>query len=185
MHRGSKSDEGVPNPRLEVGERGIESVDLGQMQLEHEPMVGCDPAVERRDEVGPGRFEASRRAVCQAVGIGFSGDEGLENRAPTRAPDVADHFGQLDVRVFEGLLDALRVSSGLTNQLRPRSGEVAQVPHRSGGTKLLRISPNASQSAIHVASFWSRFRPGRVRMCIALASTRVRRPSRTCHTGLQ
>ena len=54
-----------------------------------------------------------------------------------------------------------------------------------GGTRLPRISPWASRSAIQVASFMSLLRPGMFRMCIALANTSSNRPSKTCQTGFQ
>ena len=47
------------------------------------------------------------------------------------------------------------------------------------------MSPWASRSAIHVASFMSVLRPGTFRMCAALARTNVRVSSSTCQTGFQ
>src|SRR5438094_389758 len=54
-----------------------------------------------------------------------------------------------------------------------------------GGTKLLRISPWAKRSAIQVASLTSLLRPGMLRMCMALARTSSKSPSRRCQTGFQ
>ena len=54
-----------------------------------------------------------------------------------------------------------------------------------GGTKLARIRPCASRSAIQVASFTSLLRPGTPLMCAAFASTSSKRPSRMCQTGFQ
>jgi hypothetical protein len=54
-----------------------------------------------------------------------------------------------------------------------------------GGTKLERIRPCASRSAIHIASLTSVLRPGTLRMCAALASTSSNSASSTCHTGFQ
>ena len=55
----------------------------------------------------------------------------------------------------------------------------------AGGTKLPRINPCASRSAIHVASLTSLLRPGILRMCLAVASTNSTVPSNTCQTGFQ
>ena len=51
----------------------------------------------------------------------------------------------------------LRATSCLRVRVRSRSSWIG-----AGGTKLLRISPCASRSAIHVASFMSLLRPGHV-----------------------
>ena len=54
------------------------------------------------------------------------------------------------------------------------------------GTKLARISPCASSSANHVASFTSVLRPGTFFTCAAFASTSSKPPAAsTCQTGFQ
>ncbi len=55
----------------------------------------------------------------------------------------------------------------------------------AGGTKLERISPCASRSAIHPASFTSVFRPGTFLMCWALARISSKRSSSRCQIGFQ
>jgi len=56
----------------------------------------------------------------------------------------------------------------------------------SGGTKLALSSPQASRSAIHMASFIAVLRPGTCLMCAALATISVKSPSlRIFHTGVQ
>ncbi len=71
-------------------------------------------------------------------------------------------------------------TSCLRVRVRSRSCWIA-----CGGTKLERIRPCASRSAIHIASLTSVLRPGTLRMCAALASTSSNSASSTCHTGFQ
>ena len=75
---------------------------------------------------------------------------------------------------------AISRTSCLRVRVRSRSSWIG-----AGGTKLLRIRPCASRSAIQVASLTSLLRPGIWRRCIALASTSSNWPSRTCQTGFQ
>ncbi|MDT4883063.1 hypothetical protein FQZ97_1190730 [compost metagenome] len=71
-----------------------------------------------------------------------------------------------------------------TNCLRVRVS-VRSSCTATGGTKLARIRPWASRSAIHIASLTSVLRPGTFFTCAALASTSSKWPSSTCHTGFQ
>ena len=66
--------------------------------------------------------------------------------------------------------------------LRPK-GETCKSPDAGGGMKLARISPCASRSASHVASFTSLLRPGTFFTCAALARTSANRSSRMCQTA--
>src|SRR5438552_740387 len=75
---------------------------------------------------------------------------------------------------------AISRTSCLRVRVRSRSSWMG-----SGGTKLPRMRPWASQSAIHGASFTSLLRPGMLRMCLALARTSSKWPSSTCQTGFQ
>jgi hypothetical protein len=69
----------------------------------------------------------------------------------------------------------------------PRPGRCHRSAERAaiGGTKLDRISPWASRSASHIASFTSVLRPGTFLTCIALASTNSNASARTAQTGFQ
>ena len=69
--------------------------------------------------------------------------------------------------------------------LRARSSERSSWI-ASSGTKLGLISPQATRSAIHVASFTSVLRPGTFLMCAALATISSNAPSlRMFPTGFQ
>jgi len=122
-----KRDQRVPHARFDVGHGGVERPDRRQMQLQDEPMMGRHASVHRRDQLGARGFQTPRREISQACGIGLPRHEAREDRPPTRAQDVADHFRQLHIGVLEGLLDPRRVARDLAHQLRARAREVAQL----------------------------------------------------------
>jgi hypothetical protein len=82
--------------------------------------------MERVDESGTRRFETSPRQVGQLFGIALSRQERLQDGAAARAEDIAHDLRELEVGVFEGLLNPQRVPGDLTNQLLPRSREIAE-----------------------------------------------------------
>jgi hypothetical protein len=111
------------------------------MELEDEPMMGGHPSAEGLDQVRPRGLQPPRRQVGQPLGIALAGHEGLEDRPPTHAEDVADHLPQFDVGVFQGLLQAERVARDLAHQLLPRAGEVAQVLDAPAGRSCSESGP--------------------------------------------
>src|SRR5262249_45192085 len=54
----------------------------------------------------------------------------VEDRSATAAQDVADGLGQLDIGIFERLLDPLRVARDLPNQLLARPREIPEFLNR-------------------------------------------------------
>ena len=67
-----------------------------------------------------------------------------------------------------------------------RAQQRTQLLDPSSGTKLALISPQATKSAIHVASFTSVLRPGTFLICAGLATISSNAPSlRMFHTGFQ
>ena len=49
----------------------------------------------------------------------------VQHRAPTDSQNVGDRLGELDVGVFQGLLNPLGVTRDLADQLLARAGQVA------------------------------------------------------------
>jgi Double zinc ribbon len=120
----------------------------------------------------------------QAVGLALARGEGAEDRAAADAQDVGENGGEFDVRVLQGFLDAQGVLSDLADELFASAGEIAQLLDRRRRDE---AAPDeaVSEQVSQVASFTSLFRPGMLRMCMALARTSSKWPSRTCHTGFQ
>ena len=94
------------------------------------------------DQLRAGGLQTPRREVRQSLGVGFARDQGRQNGAATGAKDVADHFRQLHIGVFEGLLNPLHVASPLAHQLLARAREIAQLLDRSRGDE---TTPDQSQ----------------------------------------
>lgn len=81
----------------------------------------ANSAAESLDQLGPRSLEAPARELGELGRFSRAVDQGVEDGPATLAENVADDAGQLDVRVFERLLDALRVTrSLLTSCLRVR-----------------------------------------------------------------
>ena len=76
---------------------------------------------------------AFRRPLEQSAkrsGSVLSGDDRCEDRAAADAQDVGDHARQLHVRVFQRLLQPVRVPCDLTDQLLAGSCQIAQCLNR-------------------------------------------------------
>jgi hypothetical protein len=144
-----------------------------------------DTTAQGLDEHLAARFETTAAQRDELLRIGLTSDESMEDRPPALAENIADRARDLDVGVFEYLLDPVRVrttsrASCLRVRERSRTSWIG-----IGGTKLPRTSPCASRSESHIASLTSDFRPGTLRTCCAFARTNSNAPSRTCHTGFQ
>ena len=63
-------------------------------------------AVQGLDELGARGFQATSGEIRQALGIGFAGNERPQDRAATRAQDVAHDAGQLQIGVLQRLLNS-------------------------------------------------------------------------------
>ena len=122
--------------------------------------MGRHPAVHRGDDVRATGLQAPVGAIGQPLGIGLPGDERRENRPATDAQDVGDHACQLHVRVFQRLLQALRVPRDRRGPIACGSASGRAAPESGPAcTKLPRINPCANRSAIQAASFRSLLRP--------------------------
>ena len=142
-----------------------------QVQLEHEAVMRVDAPAQRLDAARRDRLSADARARRSQAGAGSSSPAMIASSIarPLLPEDVAEHAGDLEVGVLEHLLDAQRHAghysrtSCLRVRVRSRSSWIA-----TGGTKLARIRPCASRSAIHVASLTSVLRPGTLRMWVGV-----------------
>ena len=96
-------------------------------------------------ELRPGRFEPPRGEIDQSLRIRFAGHKRLEHRAATGPEDIADGLGQLHIRVFERLLDALRVARDLPDELLARPREISQVLNGRGRDEATPDQPHRQQ----------------------------------------
>jgi hypothetical protein len=123
---GAKGLKRGSNARFDRCDGRVQCIDLGEMQLDHEPMVLREAPMERIDEVGVRRFETAPRQIGEALGIRLTGDERGQDGAPACAQDVGDDTGELQVGVLERFLDPQGVPGDLTHQLFACPGEIAE-----------------------------------------------------------
>ena len=110
---GSKGFEDLAQPRLHVADRGLQGIDLAEMQLQDEPVVLSDPAMEGLEQALRRGLQASFRGLEQLVGVFFSRDDGIQNRPSANAEHIADQASNLEIGVLEGFLDPECVLSDL------------------------------------------------------------------------
>src|SRR5215471_14968376 len=143
-------------------------------------MVIGQPSMQRVVQGLGRRLDPSVGEFGQFERVSHPLDHRLDHPPAADAEDVADHRVELDVGLFQGLLDPLDLA-GLLARNSERNSWISR-----SGTKLALISPQLTKSAIHVASFMSVLRPGTFLMCAALATISSNLPSlRMFHTGFQ
>lgn len=121
------------DPIVESCDLRIEEFKVIEQGLEEEPMVVPDATVEGKTQIGDLAAQAPQSQFGELFGVFLAFHDGLDHR-PTRDPeDVAGHSPELDVGVFEGLVDAIDDRCAVSNELRPMAREVAQLTNRRRG----------------------------------------------------
>jgi len=121
--------------RVDLGQGGVERVDLAQVQPQQEPVpVGDAPGQRRLDPLGR-RLDAFLHQGKQPFGVGLLLDQRLDDRPPAFAHDVGQHRAELDVGVFQRLLQPLHVAGLLAHQLLARAQQGAHLLRRRLGHK--------------------------------------------------
>ena len=104
---------------------------MAQVQLEHEAVMRADMPAQRLQQLGAAGLDARADARGQALGVAVPVDEGLQHRTAALAQDIRKHDAELEVGVFEHLLDALGVGAPLAHELLAGARERAQLLHGS------------------------------------------------------
>ena len=142
---GLKGREGLTQARLHLAHRGVERIDLRQMQAQEESVMRRHPALQCRDDGGTGRFQSPLTEVGEPFGILFAANDRLDHRASAHPHHVADDAGQLQVGILEHLLDAQRVLGDFADQLLPRARQIAEFVDRRGRHKAAANQPVGQQ----------------------------------------
>jgi len=122
----AKREQHLVSLPLHVLHGRTQRINLRQVQLQQETMMGRHPPVHRGDDVRAAGLQAHVGAIGQPLGIGLPGDQRREDRPAAGAQDVGDHPRQLHVGVFQRLLQPLRVPRDLADELLAGPRQVAQ-----------------------------------------------------------
>ena len=106
---------------IDGSDRIVEGIDLPEMKAKQKAMVLADAAAQGLPQFGWGGFQPTIGQECELGRVGLTGNQRLDHRPAALTHDVGDHRIQLDVGVFERLLDAQNVARLLTNQLLARA----------------------------------------------------------------
>jgi hypothetical protein len=107
----------------------LQSIDLVQMQPQHEAVMGRHPAAQRRLQFCRSGVDAPVSQCSQGLRSGLAGDQGLDHAAAGEAQDIGDDRIQLDVGILQGLLDPLRMTTAFAHELLAGA---EQIPHLLG-----------------------------------------------------
>ena len=80
--RGAKGRKRLGDVSLQVRYRCLKRLNLRQMQLEHEAMMGGHPAAQHVDQLRARGLQSAFRQVGQPLGIRFADDQRFQNGAP-------------------------------------------------------------------------------------------------------
>lgn len=73
------------------------------------------------DQLATCGLEATTSQIRQTLGVGLPVNQSIKDGSPAHPEDVADHELELDIGVFEDLLDPMGVLGDFSGQLLPSS----------------------------------------------------------------
>jgi hypothetical protein len=133
-NRGAKGlDIGV-DLLIDLLDRRIKGVDLLEMQLQQKAVVPGDVAAQRCLQLVRRSFDPPVGQSGQSSGLGFAGDQRFDHPTAGQTDDVGDHRVELDVGVFQRLLQPLDMAAALAHQLL--TGAQQSLPRRRPGSRI-------------------------------------------------
>ena len=84
------------------------------------------PAAQRLAKLLRRRLDPAMRQPGQCVGIAFTGNQGFDHRPPAQIQDIGERRIELDVGIFQRLLEPLDVAASLAHELLAGSQQSAQ-----------------------------------------------------------
>ena len=103
----------------------VDGVDLLQVQAQQKAMMRGDAAAQSFPQCFGRRLDAAMCQPGQLLGIALAGDQGFHHLPARQAHDIGDLRVELDVGVFERLLQALDMPAALPRQLLAGAQQVA------------------------------------------------------------
>ena len=118
-------------------------------------MVG-DTAMERVEQIRAAGLQPTVGEIDEAIGVGFAGDQGVEDRPAADADDIADDVRELQIRILERLLNPQHMPGDFVDELPARAREVAEFLNRRGrdeaaANQSVRQQVGNPRCIIHVA----------------------------------
>jgi hypothetical protein len=115
---------------IQLGERALQRVDDLQVQREHGAVMLGDTPPQRFAQLGGLVARRALGKLGQPLGIALSSHDRIEHGAAALAQHVGQHAAELEVGVFEHLLDSQRVLGDLAHELFAGAGEITQLLDR-------------------------------------------------------
>ena len=113
------------------GDRGIDPIDLPEMQLQQEPMMAGYSAAQRFAQFVLGALHIGIRQLGQLARVAHARHYRAQYRPSALAQHGGEHRIELDIGVFQGLVDALGVAGPLAHKLLAGPQQGPQLLRRS------------------------------------------------------
>ena len=115
--RDAKGFDVVVHLLVDPGDGGVQGIDLLEMQAQQKAMMPRHPATQRFAQHLGRCLDPPVGERRQSIGIGLAADQGLDHRPAGQADDIGDHRIELDVGIFQRLLQPLDMAGPLADQL--------------------------------------------------------------------
>jgi hypothetical protein len=114
------------DPGIKAGDVGGDRIDPGQHPPQQEGVVAGEVAGERLFQHGDLPAHRAPGQLGQGLGVALAGHQRGQHVPPGDPEDVGDHHAQLDLRVFEQLLDPVLLRSPGRHQVGAVPGQIPQ-----------------------------------------------------------
>ena len=117
LDRGSKGLDLSVDLLIDLSNGSVNRVDMLEEKAQHEPMMVGHPTAQRCLQFGRAGFDPPVGQCRQSIRVGFAGDQRFDHPTAGQADDVGDDRVELDVGVFQRLLQPLDVTGTLPHEL--------------------------------------------------------------------
>jgi hypothetical protein len=151
----AKGLETLADRGVDLGDRGLERIDLAEVETEQQALVSRQAATQGFDDLGARGPDPGADPAGEAFGIALALGQSVEDGAPARPHDVREHRAELEVGRLQEPVDPLHVRGLLPGQLLAGAGEVAQRldrhrRHEAGADQAMRQQVGQPRRVVHV-----------------------------------